>query len=333
MADRVLLFPGQGAQVVGMARAWCAQAPEARAAMDEADSVLRGQLPAGASLSELCFNGPVDVLNRTDVAQPAIFAASVASLRGLMARLGASDPVAGLGVVAAAGLSLGEYTALHAAGAIGFADGLRLVALRGRAMQEAATARPSGMVALIGATPEQAEEVCRKTLAEVGAGEVLVCANFNAPGQVVISGSAAACARAAAGDGPAAAMGLRASALAVAGAFHSPIMAPAAARLGEALGRTAISKPRCAVVSNVTARPHGADPRSIAELLVAQLTAPVRWSESCQWLAGRPAELARDGGAGGLEFHELAPGKTLAGLMRRISKETKVTTHDEPAAA
>lgn len=315
-----------------MARAWCDASPHARAIMAEADAVLAGQLPGGAKLSELCFAGPADVLNRTDVAQPAIFAASIASMHGWMAATGITDPITGLGAVAAAGLSLGEYTALHAAGAFDFAQGLRLVALRGRAMQDAATATPSGMVALIGASPEQAQEVCQRTLASLPAGEVLVCANFNAPGQVVISGSALACQRAAAADGPAAAMGLRATALAVAGAFHSPIMAPAAARLADALASASIAAPRCIVVSNVSARPHPADPAGIAKLLVAQLTAPVRWAESCQWLASTPPELSAPGGEA-LEFHELAPGKTLAGLMRRISKDIRVITHDEPAAA
>jgi [acyl-carrier-protein] S-malonyltransferase len=349
---RVLLFPGQGAQFVNMGRAWASASAEARAVFAEADRLLAGKLPSsagGATLSQICFEGPADVLNRTDVSQPAIYTASVACLRGLMARLGfgASASVAEAHVLATAGLSLGEYTALHCAGAFSFEDGLNLVALRGRAMQDAAEASPSGMVALIGATEEQAQELCRRTLAELGGsgggGEVLVCANFNAPGQVVVSGSRRACERVAASDGTASAMGLRATALPVAGAFHSPLMKPAAERLGEALAKTTISAPRCHVVSNVTALPHAsASGRSIEETirarLVEQLTSPVRWAESCAYLVRESPGWAEALGAEALgagaavEFHELAPGKTLAGLMRRIDKNTKVTNHDEPTA-
>lgn len=343
---RVLLFPGQGAQFVNMGRAWASASAEARAVFAEADRLLAGKLPSsagGLSLSQLCFEGPVDLLNRTDVSQPAIYTASVACLRGLMARLGfgASASVAEAHVLATAGLSLGEYTALHCAGVFSFEDGLNLVALRGRAMQDAAEASPSGMVALIGATEEQAQELCRRTLAEFGdsgGGEVLVCANFNAPGQVVVSGSRRACERVSASDGPASAMGLRATALPVAGAFHSPLMKPAAERLGEALAKTTIAAPRCHVVSNVTALPHAsASGRSIEETirarLVEQLTSPVRWAESCAYLVRESPGWAEALGAGAaVEFHELAPGKTLAGLMRRIDKNTKVTNHDEPTA-
>ena len=320
----IVLCPGQGAQAVGMAKAWHEASEEARAVFAEADGLMAelwagdeatGGLPA---LSELCFGGPEDVLNRTDVSQPAIYVSSVACLAGVRGRLG-DVPIA-----ATAGLSLGEYTALHVAGAIGFADGLRLVALRGRAMQDAAVASPSGMVALIGADEAQAEAVCEKAR---GNG-VLVCANFNAPGQVVVSGSQDACERAVAVAGE---MGLRATALAVAGAFHSPLMAPAAARLGEALAATEISEPGCVVMSNVTGEPHGAGGAgsmagSVRQRLVEQLTSPVRWSACCQWLIGNAQ------GGGGSEFVELSPGKTLGGLMRRIDRGTKVKSYDDPAS-
>jgi [acyl-carrier-protein] S-malonyltransferase len=322
---KILLGPGQGAQAVAMAKAWVAASPEAKRVFDTADRVLANRL--GAPLSTLCFDGPAERLNQTDVSQPAIYVASVASFRALLAsawQSGADRAVEEAHIVATAGLSLGEYTALHLAGAFGFEEGLELVVLRGRAMQDAATAAPSGMVALIGADEPQAQAVCDE--ARGGGGDVLVCANFNAPGQIVISGSKAACERAVTVAG---AKGLRATALAVAGAFHSPLMAPAADRLRDALRSTRITAPRCTVFSNVTAQPHapeGGRPveDTIRARLVEQLTAPVRWAQSCtamiSWAAQHP----------GVEYHELAPGKTLAGLMRRIDRNVKVETHDEP---
>ncbi|MBL8991446.1 MAG: ACP S-malonyltransferase [Phycisphaerae bacterium] len=322
---RIILCPGQGAQAVGMAKAWCDRSPEARRVFDEADRVLAGRLPGGARLSDLCFGGPAEALNRTDVSQPAIYTASVACWHALMAGWQAGS-LEETRAVAGAGLSLGEYTALHIAGCFSFADGLNLVALRGAAMQAAAEAAPSGMVALIGADEAQATQVCTEALAAAGPGQVLVCANFNAPGQIVISGSKAACDAAAAPDGPAAKLGLRATALTVAGAFHSPLMAPAAEKLRAALEATAIAAPRIEVISNVTARAHAPEAgrgieQTIRQRLVEQLTAPVRWAQSAAALAQAHA---------GAEFIELAPGKTLMGLMRRIDKSVKVHTHDEP---
>jgi [acyl-carrier-protein] S-malonyltransferase len=349
-ASRIVLCPGQGAQFVGMGKAWAEKSEAAAAVFARADAVLADRL--GAPLSRLCFEevagaiaaqgGRTGGINRTDVSQPAIYTASVACWRGLLAQwgAGANSGVGEGGVIAAAGLSLGEYTALHLAGCFSIEDGLELVPLRGRAMQEAAEAAPSGMVALIGADEAQAEIVCEKALAAeraAGSGGVLVCANFNAPGQVVISGSKAACARA---ETVAAEMGLRAAALPVAGAFHSPLMAPAAERLAAALERTPVERPRATVISNVTARPHAWDEggRTIKRRLVEQLTSPVRWAESCANLiagiangtitaSGREAA----GSAHPPVFLELAPGKTLAGLMRRIDRGVKVETHDEPS--
>lgn len=331
---KVLLLPGQGAQFVGMGKAWFDASAEAREVFTQADAALAGQLPGGAKLSELCFNGPAELLNRTDVSQPAIYTTSVACWRGMLAQMGVGQnaSVIEAGVIATAGLSLGEYTALHVAGAFNFVDGLALVALRGRAMQDAAEASSGGMVALIGADEAQAKQVCAEALAGGTPGEVLVCANFNAPGQIVISGSKAACERAAAADGPAGKLGLRATALQVAGAFHSPLMAPAAERLKAALEQTKIETPRCTVMANVTGLPHevtggaggtgGLSAAGIREKLFQQLTAPVRWAEGCAWLAKNHASA---------EYHEAAPGKTLMGLMRRIEKSIKVITHDEPA--
>lgn len=308
----VILCPGQGAQAVGMGRAWFERSTAAARTFAAADEVLGERL--GVKLSEVCFHGPAGVLNRTDVAQPALFTVGVASLQSVFADM----PAESLG--ATAGLSLGEYTALVAAGSISFAEGLELVALRGSAMQAAAEATASSMVALVGADEARARAVCEKAAGD----DVLVPANFNAPGQVVISGHASACDRA---ESAASELGLRATRLQVAGAFHSPIMAPAAEKLGAALERAEVRPPRCRVVSNVTALPHGEAPgddadvaASIRRRLVEQLTAPVRWAESCAWLVGH---------VGG-EYHELAPGKVLAGLMRRVDRKTKVQSHDEP---
>lgn len=304
----IALCPGQGAQRVGMGRAWFDAEPAAARVFVAADDLLHEVL--GRGLADVCFNGPEDLVNRTDLAQPALFVAAVASAEGWKARVGSLPPMA-----AAAGLSLGEYTALHLAGAMTFADTLRLVALRGRAMQDAAESSRGGMVALIGADEAQATALCAEA-APPGDTDVLVPANLNAPGQIVVSGSAGACDLAVS---IAEKMGLRATRLSVAGAFHSPLMQPAADRLREALAGVEIKAPACPVVSNVTARPHES-PDSIRERLVEQLTAPVRWDESCKWL------IANIQG----QMHELAPGKVLSGLMRRIDRAVKVESHDEP---
>lgn len=322
---KVILCPGQGAQSVGMGRAWFDASPAAAQVFAQADAAL-GSFDArfGKTLSELCFTGPDDILNRTDVAQAAIFTVGIACHR---AGFDSQTPAF------AAGLSLGEYTALVVAGAISFEDGFRLVELRGRAMQEAAEARPSGMVALIGADEAQAAELCERA----AKGQILVPANFNAPGQIVISGELDACDRAVA---VAAEMGLRATKLVVAGAFHSPIMAPAADRLSEALEAVEIRRPPCPVLSNVTGLPHGDGlsptvtgefAASIRAELVRQLTRPVRWTECCQWLAR--AAGPNESRPQASDFHELAPGRVLAGLMRRIDRTVKVVNHEEPSAA
>lgn len=302
----VILCPGQGAQVVGMGRAWHESSEAAREVFAEADQVLGDGL--GAPLSAICFEGPTDRLNRTDVAQPALYTCAVACRAGL------ADGNGALQVAATAGLSLGEYTALHLAGVFGFADGLRLVARRGRLMQAAAEASNSGMVALIGADEAQAQEVCD----QAAQGEVLVCANFNAPGQIVLSGHTAACGRALE---VAAAGGLRATPLPVAGAFHSPIMQSAADGMADALREVSMRPPAVTVWSNVTAEPHdGQNMELLRARLVEQIVRPVRWSEICQ----------RIGRGVTMEYHELAPGGVLRGLMRRIDKTKKVTSHDQP---
>ncbi len=303
-AAAVILCPGQGAQIVGMGRAWSERSVAARKVFAEADEILADAL--GAPLSRLCFEGPVERLNQTDVSQPAIFVTSIACLRAIEGEVGAA-------IAAGAGLSLGEYTALHLAGVFSFADALRLVAKRGRFMQDAAEASRGSMVALIGADESQALAVCERA----ARGRVLVAANFNAPGQIVLSGDADAC-----GDAVAAAaqLGFRATPLTVAGAFHSDLMRPAADRMREALAEVEMASPRFPVVSNVTARPHEAAAASIRDLLVAQITSAVRWSQSCEWLGANASG----------RYHELAPGKVLMGLMRRINREIKVVNHDQP---
>ena len=299
------LCPGQGAQAVGMGRELARREPAAAELFRQADAIL------GFDLSEVCFDGPEATLNRTDVAQAAIYTCSVASYRAAEAH-GRLQPDQ---LAAAAGLSLGEFTALHLAGAFDFEAGLKLVHLRGQAMQAAAEGTASGMVALVGADEAQATELCDRARGD----DVLVPANFNAPGQVVVSGSAAACERALE---VATEMGLRATALRVAGAFHSPIMQPAAERLAQAMGRMPWQTPRIPVVSNVTALPHESDPDSIRRRLVEQLTRPVRWAQSMQWLLDNPPRGCR-------RLIELEPGKVLAGLMKRINRRTPV----EPVSA
>ena len=305
----VFLCPGQGAQAVGMGKAWVESSPAAASIFRTADEVTSlGSRP----LSEFCFAGPQEELNRTDVSQPALFTCGIACHAALL------DRHPGIETVAANGLSLGEYTALCIAGAFTFADGLRLVATRGRLMQQAAEASKGGMVALIGADEAQANELC----AAAAGGQVLVPANFNAPGQIVVSGSADACDRAVEVAGK---MGLRASRLAVAGAFHSPLMAPAAEGMARALEHVEIRPLQVDVWSNVTGKRHVRnDPAAMRTLLVDQIVSPVRWSQSCTDLAAAMAA------AGGASYHELAPNTVLKGLMRRIDRSIEVTSHDQP---
>ncbi|MEM6672894.1 MAG: ACP S-malonyltransferase [Planctomycetota bacterium] len=296
-----ILFPGQGAQAPGMGKDFADAYPEAKATWDEADEVL------GFSLSGACWNEG-DEVNRTDIAQPGIFTSGVAVVRVLEAR--------GLDLASVpwtAGLSLGEYTAHWAAGTFDFASGLRLVRLRGEAMQDASEANPSGMASLAGATPEQAE-----ALAAVGA-EHGVCqvANLNAPGQVVVSGSTAALD---AVEAAAKEHGVRrVRRLVVAGGFHSECMRPAADRLSAALDDTDIVAPRVPVVSNVTAAPV-TTVDEVRETLRSQVCAPVLWERSmCYGLEN-----------GDRRFLETAPGTILAGLMRKIDAEAEVVPVNRP---
>lgn len=300
----IILCPGQGAQHVGMGSKWAAASPQVAELFRKADHIL------GMELAKVCFEGPEEQIHRTDFAQAAIYVTSIAVIRALE-HSGNLNPAQ---MVAAAGLSLGEYTALHLAGVLAFDDGLKLVYQRGKFMQEAADASKGGMVALIGADESQANHICDAARG----GEILAPANFNCPGQIVISGSSAACQRSLA---EAEKLGIRATALLVAGAFHSALMAPAAARMGEALGKVTFCSPIVPVLSNVTGQPHGADVNQIKKLLVDQITHPVRWEQDVRWLIGNIQG----------RYVEPAPGKTLGGMMRRIDKSIKVENHAEPA--
>lgn len=321
IVQTVILCPGQGAQSVGMAKAWGERSPRARAVIAQADRIFADGYHSasacdGRTLSDIAFNGPQELLNRTDISQPALFTAAVACFHALPETISAHR------VRAFAGLSLGEYTALHLGGAFSFEDGLRLVMRRGQLMQHAAETSKGSMVALIGADETQAEEVCARATAMGG---ILVPANFNAPGQIVLSGSVEACDNAitVAGD-----VGVRGTKLQVAGAFHSPLMASAAEAMREVLAKVSISPLAAEVWSNVTALPHErANPELLRQRLVEQLVSPVRWSQSCASLL---AAISADGTRAGTAFHELAPGSVLKGLMRRIDKTCEVVPHDQP---
>jgi [acyl-carrier-protein] S-malonyltransferase len=301
---RALVFPGQGSQYIGMGVELAQRFPSARRLLDEADQAL------GFALSDVMANGPEADLTRTDLSQPAILVASAMSLAV------AQEAIKPMVVAAYAGLSLGEYTALYAAGCLPFAEAVRLVRLRGQAMQAAAEAVPSGMIALVGADEAGAQKLCEAA----AQGEVLTVANLNSPGQVVVSGARGACVRAAE---MAKNFGIRrAMPLPVAGAFHSPIMAPAAERLRAALAQVRFENPRAPVYTNVTAKPV-TSAGEIADLLVRQLTSPVRWADSV--VAMR---------AGGIdEFLELGPGKTLSGMIARTVQGAVCTNLDTGADA
>ena len=286
-----------------MGSIWRDTSPASAEIFSKADAYLTSEL--GTSLSDLISSDDVARLSRTDIAQPAIFATSIACYAGMQEKSLVPPPVV------TAGLSLGEYTALTIAGAISFEDALRLVTLRGRAMQDAAEASDGGMVAIIGVDDVIAEEIAE----ECRGNDVLVAANFNAPGQVVLSGTQAAVDRAAV---MAEERKFRVAKLAVAGAFHSPLMQPAAERLAKALESTDIRLPEVPILSNVTGEPHLLG--SIRDMLVNQLTSSVRWAKCCEYI--------KENYSG--EWVELAPGKTLGGIMRKIDRKIKVANFDKP---
>lgn len=295
-----LLFPGQGSQRVGMGRALADASAAARAAFAEADEAL------GFAISTLCFEGPEDRLMLTQYTQPAILTTSIAVLRAL-------EDEAGLRFDAVAGHSLGEISALVAAGGLTLADAVRLVHLRGKAMQEAVPAGQGAMAAIMGMKPAALTLLCE----QAAQGETCAPANLNGGGQVVISGHAGAVERAVA---LAKEQGIRrATLLKVSAPFHCALMQPAADRLAEALEDVHIGTLRVPVVANVDAVPNQ-DPARVKDLLVKQVTAPVRWEESVETLAGMGITRAV----------ELGAGSVLRGLVRRIRKEIDVVSISEP---
>ncbi|HEU4632031.1 MAG TPA: ACP S-malonyltransferase [Gemmatimonadaceae bacterium] len=291
--ELVLLFPGQGSQKPGMGEDVAGAFPAARDVFDRVDEAL------GTSLSRLCFAGPADELTLTHNAQPALFAHGAALWAVLREAFGAQ-------VRAAAGHSLGEFTAYHAAGALGVEQGARLVRRRGELMYEAGVARPGAMAALLGDLGEPVEALCER--ASRDAGEV-VPANYNSPGQLVVSGEVAGVERVM--ELAKAAGAKRAVRLNVSGAFHSPLMRPAADGLADALAEAGMGAPAFPVASNVTADlvTEAGEARA---LLVRQLTSPVRWTELVRTLAIRYPDAL---------FVELGPGNVLAGLVKRIAPE------------
>lgn len=292
------LFPGQGAQHVGMGRKIAEKVPRARELYDRANDVL------GYDLAKCCFEGPAAELDTTRVSQPAIFVTSLAALEMLRAE----SPGVAESCEMAAGLSLGEYTALVFAGALSFEDGLRVVQRRGEAMQSAAEATPSGMVSILMLERDKVAEICH----EASAAGLLRIANYLCPGNVVLSGEKAACQRAAE---LAEAAGGKQVMLSVAGAFHTEIMKPADERLAEALARASLQAPRIPVYSNVDARPH-ADSAGTPGRLVQQVLGPVLWEDSVRQMLADGAD----------RFYEIGPGKVLRGLLKRIDRKVDCQT-------
>ncbi|HEX9370795.1 MAG TPA: ACP S-malonyltransferase [Roseiflexaceae bacterium] len=315
------VFPGQGSQVVGMGRDLYESSPAARAIFDQADATLR------FALSRLCFAGPDETLTSTENAQPALLTTCVALLAALAERYGDIEtrrhgdrgpvswsPRLRVSVSHVAGHSLGEYSALVAAGALDFPTALRLVRRRGELM---AAAHEGGMAAIIGMDAEPLEEICRAVSAE---GRPVVIANYNSPGQFVISGSATAVARASAqakGHGARRALPLKVSA-----AFHSPLMHAAADGLAAAVARASVVDARVPVISNVTAEPL-VEAAAIRRELVAQVTAPVRWIESVERMIA----------AGVDTFVEAGPGAVLTGLIKRITPDARLVNVSDLASA
>jgi [acyl-carrier-protein] S-malonyltransferase len=297
MAKIAFLFPGQGAQTVGMARTLCESLPAAQQLFERAAAVL------GYDLLAVCANGPAEKLNATDISQPAIYTASLAALEALkLSDMSVVDSCA-----ATAGLSLGEYTALAFAGAIGFEDGLQVVQARGRAMQAAADAKPSGMMSVLGLEESDVRAIC----SEASQAGIIQIANLLCPGNIAISGEMSALAAA---EKLVDAKGGRVARLAVAGAFHTALMKPADERLAEAIDSVPWQNPRLPVWSNVDAKPH-TDAGEIRELLVRQVVTPVLWEASMRGLLAEGFD----------KFYEIGPGRVLAGLLKRVMRKVDCT--------
>ncbi|MCI2136625.1 MAG: ACP S-malonyltransferase [Prevotella sp.] len=290
---KAFVFPGQGSQFVGMGKDLYDQFPLAKKLFDQANEIL------GFKITEIMFAGTDEQLKATKVTQPAVFLHSVISAMCL-----------GEGVKPSmtAGHSLGEFSALVYSKSLSFEDGLRLVAARANAMQKSCDANPGTMAAIIALPDEKIEEICKKVSVN---GNIVVPANYNCPGQLVISGNEDAVKRAC--DELKAAGAKRALILKVSGAFHSPLMQPAKDELQSAIEKTPFSVPECPVYQNVDAQPH-TDPEEIEKNLIAQLTHPVRWTKSVQNMIA----------AGADEFVECGPGKALRGMIGRIDKNVNV---------
>jgi [acyl-carrier-protein] S-malonyltransferase len=297
MARIGFLFPGQGAQHIGMGKKIAETIPAADRLYDQANEIL------GYDLKKLCFEGPSKELDSTVISQPAIFVTSLACLE----KLKAEQPDIVGKCEMSAGLSLGEYTALVFAGAMSFEEGLKVVQARGRAMQDAADATPSGMASILLLSLEQVQQI-RDQASAVGTLEI---ANYLCPGNLVVSGvneavlKAVELAEASSG---------RVFPLAVAGAFHTNIMKPADSRLAAALAPVNVQPPKIPVVSNVDAKAHTA-PGEIKEILVKQVVSPVRWEDCMKTMMD----------AGIDEYYEIGPGRVLTGLLKRISRKTPCT--------
>ncbi|HEV3166271.1 MAG TPA: ACP S-malonyltransferase [Isosphaeraceae bacterium] len=295
MPKIAFLFPGQGAQAVGMGKELYQELPAARALFDRASELL------GFDLKAVCFEGPAEALEATDVSQPAIFIASLAALEDLKAR----EPATVAACLGAAGLSLGEYTALVFAGSMDFETGLKVVRRRGQAMQAAALATPSGMTSVLGLDESKVDELC----ARISAHGRLWKANMLGPGNIVVSGDRAALEHV---EPIATELGaMKVISLAVAGAFHTPLMKPADQHLAEVVAVASIQPPRIPVYSNVNAVPHASDPQSIRKALADQVVQGVRWEDSMRRML-----------ADGLDtFYEIGPGRVLTGLLKRIDRK------------
>ena len=291
---KAFVFPGQGAQYVGMGKPLFEKSPEAKKLFTQANEIL------GFAITDVMFEGPEEAQRQTKVTQPAVFLHSV-----ILARLFPNfkpDMVAGH--------SLGEFSALVASGALSFEDGLRLVSARAMAMQAACELEPSTMAAIIGLPDEKVEEICN------GISEIVVPANFNCPGQLVISGSMKGVEQAC--EALKAAGAKRALPLRVGGAFHSPLMEPARQKLAEAIEKTQFNKPLCPIYQNVDAKPH-TDPAEIKANLVKQLTSPVRWTQIVRAMVADGAKA----------FVELGPGNVLQGLIKKTEPTAEVESFQE----
>ncbi len=292
------LFPGQGAQIVGMGTDVAQAFPAAAELFEKANEIV------GFDLRRMCFEGPADRLNSTTMSQPAIFVTSAALLEVLRT----NPATAHIKPEVTAGLSMGEYTALYASGVVSFEDGLRLVRKRGEAMQAAADATEGVMVSIIGLDEPKVRQLCE----EAGEGELLDPVNFNCPGQIVVSGTLGACERAERLAGKYGAA--KAVRLEVAGAFHTEMMSGAAEALREALREPQISEPGSVrTIANVDAE-YYRTVDSVTEGLARQLTSAILWQKCMERLLTDGVE----------EFYEIGPGRVLTGLMRRISRKTKV---------